>query len=218
MKLYKVIVLLSVAAILLGSCGMQNKFASSFGKRRYTKGFYLNLPGNTQYTAANKEESGHAAIKIACIKTIQHPTVLPQVTTEAVIKAAVKITSAKHIISHAPLKKNVLVLAPPSLKAIASHHDEPATNTGSDKYLLIAACCFCFPIVATFISLELHLFVGYVNPTAPLLILLVCEIATLIFCIKSVEAKESGTIIAILLAALSLLITAIIILAFSEGA
>ena len=31
--------------VLLASCSTGNKFACSFGKRRYTKGFYINMPG-----------------------------------------------------------------------------------------------------------------------------------------------------------------------------
>jgi hypothetical protein len=54
MKAGKWYVLIIVAAVLFSSCGTQNKFASSFGKRHYTKGFYVDAPGIIQKPERNK--------------------------------------------------------------------------------------------------------------------------------------------------------------------
>jgi hypothetical protein len=45
MKAGKWYALIIVGAVLFSACGIQNKFASPFGKRRYTKGFYVDFPG-----------------------------------------------------------------------------------------------------------------------------------------------------------------------------
>lgn len=42
----------SVFAFLLSSCGTSNRFASSFGKRKYTKGYYADRIGHAQKPVA----------------------------------------------------------------------------------------------------------------------------------------------------------------------
>ncbi len=39
---------LLLITVVLASCGTSNKFASSFGKRRYTKGFYVDMPSGVK--------------------------------------------------------------------------------------------------------------------------------------------------------------------------
>ncbi len=50
MNINKLIYRLFTSAVLISifaSCNSSNKVVSSFGKRKYTKGFYLNLPSRT---------------------------------------------------------------------------------------------------------------------------------------------------------------------------
>ncbi|HSY75956.1 MAG TPA: hypothetical protein VK890_03820, partial [Bacteroidia bacterium] len=46
----------SLIAALLSSCGSSNNVVSSLGKRKYTKGFYVNLPATNERVAAISNE------------------------------------------------------------------------------------------------------------------------------------------------------------------
>ncbi len=52
---------LLVAFFLVMGCSSGNKFASSFGKRHYTKGFFLNRAGNTETAKRNSTEDAGIA-------------------------------------------------------------------------------------------------------------------------------------------------------------
>jgi hypothetical protein len=41
-----------VTVFLLSSCGLGNKLASSFGKRKYTKGYYIDMPSSNEYCSS----------------------------------------------------------------------------------------------------------------------------------------------------------------------
>ncbi len=59
MRSYSPIALLILIAIILGGCASSNKFAASFGKRKYMKGYYMDKPSGTE--AVSAKEPGKAS-------------------------------------------------------------------------------------------------------------------------------------------------------------
>jgi len=56
-QIFCIVILLAI----LSGCSSGNKFASSFGKRHYTKGFFLNRAGNTETAKRNSTEDAGIA-------------------------------------------------------------------------------------------------------------------------------------------------------------
>lgn len=48
------VILLLAIILVLSSCSQGNKFASSFGKRKYTKGYFVNAPGSIHNPVASQ--------------------------------------------------------------------------------------------------------------------------------------------------------------------
>jgi hypothetical protein len=48
------IALVALIAIILGGCSSSNKFAASFGKRKYMKGYYMNKPSGNETVSVSE--------------------------------------------------------------------------------------------------------------------------------------------------------------------
>jgi hypothetical protein len=150
---------LTVLSIILDGCGSQNKFASSFGKRKYNKGYYWNLPRATAQSDIKQIETKERPkaknqAKIAVnmyTKPIIHNVPIP--TIPKITIASKQHTSA----SKSTLKNSLTTLkTKPTLNcihAINSHHHEE--NNPKDNGWAIAA--FITGIFLNFLGLPLIL-------------------------------------------------------------
>ena len=46
MKTLKLLSLITIVSIIFASCNSTNQVSSSFGKRKYMKGYYVNIPSD----------------------------------------------------------------------------------------------------------------------------------------------------------------------------
>src|SRR5579863_6368213 len=76
----KLVGLVAIAA-MFASCGSSNQFASSFGKRKYMKGYYFNTAGSSKEVAATqKSESKTGVVAVATKNNLT--VALPSSNTE----------------------------------------------------------------------------------------------------------------------------------------
>jgi hypothetical protein len=96
MKQFKYPTLVISAAILFSSCGTQNKFASSFGKRHYTKGFYVDVPSVIQKQERNKIVLPREKMPVAVSSEFINNPVSQQQETHSSLIAEPSVASPSH--------------------------------------------------------------------------------------------------------------------------
>ena len=207
-----------VAIILFAGCSTSNKFASSFGKRRYTKGYYVDAPGNVKIPSENKT-SAPVTPKTPAIVYVEPAKEIVSQTTQPVSihtdKHAINISKPATTQFVKPLTINNI---PNLVSALGDHnggmHNAKDGDISSGKHSILAGLCFIAFIVLDAIAdeLELHaILTGFFGT-----LVLIALVLSLINAFKAIKRKEKyyGIGIAVITVfALALLLSLVIIVA-----
>jgi hypothetical protein len=141
---------------LLSSCGTQSKFASTFGKRHYTKGFYWDSPGSIKPVVAIVDalvDKQNVLPKISTSATTYRIAKGSAVTSGISISVTTKRPKSKiaQLVINAVTPKYVKDL-PPSVSSINSHHESSTASTSNGSGLL-SIFGFLTSILAVFFAL-----------------------------------------------------------------
>lgn len=158
-NIIKILSIVAVAAIF-ASCETTNQFASSFGKRKYMKGYYFNTAGSlNEYAAAQKSESktGIVAVPTKNSSTValpssnntdMHSALVPSTTFAGTKKAnvsknVVAVTyknSVKSSIRADKMRTRVIAASPDAIRS--EHHGSSSDANCKDWIVALVICIF----------------------------------------------------------------------------
>jgi hypothetical protein len=192
-----------IASILLSSCGTSNKFASSFGKRKYTKGYYVDVAGT---------------VPVPKSKEVKHPDMMPLVITpaqnvsEVVPKPILPIVKPveKHIAiaiskpANSNLNPNLNLNKSPIVNAVTNGnggtHSTSNDSNGSGNDSIRSFIYFMASVldIILFVLLAIIFSISGTTLFAVLLTLswLTLDIIAMVFAIKAVSNHESNLVFA----------------------
>ncbi|HXB13205.1 MAG TPA: hypothetical protein VNZ45_14560 [Bacteroidia bacterium] len=160
-KLSKHIIWAIITISLFSACSSGNKFASSFGKRKYIKGYYQDMPSNTPKVAGVSEEKKPISNSIITISSnlVEKKTSAPELAK--LVKAFLEQASRKTIkSSYALLKHGTLIgYAPSILNSLLSVQTDGDKPTGdkekksNNKFSMAGFWCFLTAIGFILISI-----------------------------------------------------------------
>ena len=204
-----------LAGMLLSGCDTQNKFASSFGKRRYAKGFYVDVPGAMQTATCKKNNKRPAKVFVeiplhdAPAYTLNTTDVKP--TKVFIHKPAIANPIAQNKI--AVSKPSVFIANPPTVNNNDSHTED---NSETSHFSTISLVVFLLSAVAILLTLLVGIIVAIGNPAgaavtlfAGFLVAAGMDLAAVILALLAVERKEpnlDGAKVVLIINGISLLI------------
>jgi hypothetical protein len=134
-------------AVIFTSCSTSNKFASSFGKRRYTKGYYVDVPSSVKVHIASYKDLSPIPVhsKVATVDTkdeaVQVATVVGTVSVQENKKPVLK---AHAFFSNPAIQqRSTLADAPPAIKGDDTKKTNGWKNSGETNYFAIVGFLIC---------------------------------------------------------------------------
>jgi hypothetical protein len=212
--------LISIAlSILLAGCSTSNKFASGFGKRRYTKGFFVDAPGSIKTPVESKATT--AVIAKTPSVVVAHPA--KEIVTQT-IKPSLAHTDKRPVSISKPVitqfvKPVISSNTSSLLNALGDHgrgmHNSNDGVASTDKHSILSGLFFMATIFLNVVSdlIEIHSFILAVEVMFVVLTVAAFVLA-IINAIKAVRNKESydGIAIAVLVLSTLIVIVALTIL------
>lgn len=137
---------LILIAFVFASCGTSNKFASSFGKRRYTKGYYVDAPSaiksHSTVNSFGNHISHHVEIHAPLIAANPKPSIIEngapaRTTNHSIVKNV-----------HASVNSVTHLTIPAKVETLPVNNDDDKKNnkyksTGQTNYWAIIGFIFC---------------------------------------------------------------------------
>ncbi len=125
------------ASVLLASCGSSSQTASSFGARKYTKGYFANTPSATPNVASNPtliNPNAQTTAKVAVAQQTQPAPVSVLANNAPENSVSVKATDKQVMPAPVSNKKSLgSLIAAAKTKAIAKTSATSTTYIGSGK-------------------------------------------------------------------------------------
>lgn len=214
MKSLKTVLPILVAIILLEGCSTQSKFASSFGKRRYEKGFYWNSPGkenmptvannsapkptvaaksvtiSSQNLSANRAEEAKGERTATTLKTADNPK-----------SKTVTLNNSRTEIKAAPSNSRVISApaTPRAIRSITSHHFTHDDSQTNDSHLGTIGGILCVISVVIFLAFLLDTEIADAAAAALLAVFAFFgDIAGIAMCIVALAMHTNDSNIAII--------------------
>lgn len=173
------------AVLALCGCGTQSRFASSFGKRRYNKGYYWNRAGEVKAVAsASYEHKAQPMVKptkvkqqTVAIKQNNNPAVSSAVVS---VKAPDKATRHKTILAKAV---STVMLAKAALPGGGRHEAPDSDSSQNSKLSRTSFLLFVLSIITLIISIFIIAYSGFIGAIVGGYLFLLLDIAAIIVAI-----------------------------------
>ena len=163
MKSERLLISCLLAVIVLSGCAGGNKFASSFGKRKYTKGYFWNIPADAGTVETKNTGNISNDVVIEPVKKAQAEPIVqkPQIVSNESPKAnkPKHVVAKDHIVRSFIAKSVKMVVAEPKPTETATITDDIAKTQQDDaNYTDYGIVALIFTIIWIFLTVFLSVF------------------------------------------------------------
>jgi hypothetical protein len=187
-----------MAVSLFSACSTGNKFASSFGKRKYIKGYYMDIASNSPKVATVEVKK---AVERPVLSQSNNPLEKKTIVSEAIqlIKASFNKSSSKTIHPKQLLVKPGISVekAPPTVNSIqvdgGRHTSETSSSDSPFSYLSIGFLLLTVILFILFLAFALaNTAVAYYTSITISYLLAASDIIAIVIAAIAIARKEDG--------------------------
>jgi hypothetical protein len=206
------------ALVLFSSCTTSNKFAASFGKRKYNKGYYVDVPDKAPKVAANLTTATQSDNTTKDLESTSTTLSAPENHLDVKAAPVMQPVSAKPSVKAKPIQTTVSVAPAKVAESVKGDGGGRHSDSGSSddrsfgvNGFLFVVLGYLLALIAAIIAAVVGFLTGGVGAfaTGILIVALLAYIAGIVFCVLSLihdEQKKGWAIAGLILAGIPLLL------------